>query len=85
MKKTLYILLLVCVGVVLGSLLAHFTASVPALSWLSFGLKFGLTSPLVLDLSFLVLTFGLTIDLNVAVVICLCLSLFIGLKAAHIK
>ena len=48
---------MVLVGIVVGSLLANVTASVPALGWLSYALSFGLETPLVLDL--LYQSFGL--------------------------
>ena len=69
---------LVLVGIVVGSLLARVTASVPALGWLSYALTFGLESPLVLDLSIIRLTLGLSVDLSVSVILCIVISLVIG-------
>ena len=80
MKKTLYTLFLVCAGIVLGSLAATFAKEVSFLSWLAFGFDFGITSPFVLDLAVLKLTLGLSFTLNVAVILCVSLSLLIGLK-----
>ena len=85
MKKTLYILLLVCVGIVLGTLVAELLSPVPWLSWLAFGLSFGLSSPLVLDLYVLTLTLGLTVKLNVSVIIFICISLYIGRKVFKLR
>ena len=62
-------------GIVIGMMLAGVTKNISALSWLSFGLSFGMSSPLVLDLSLLKLTFGLAVDLNVATIICITLCL----------
>ena len=62
-------------GIVLGMMTASLTKNVAALSWLSFGLNFGMTSPLVLDLNLINLTFGLTVSLNVATIICVTLCL----------
>lgn len=62
-------------GIVLGMMVATFTKNISALSWLSFGLSFGMTSPLVLDLNLIKLTFGLSVDLNVATIVCITLSL----------
>ena len=59
-KNTWSLFLLLLAGIVLGSFIAHLTAGVSALSWLSYGKTFGLSSPIVLDLGVLVLTFGLT-------------------------
>ena len=78
MKKTLIMVFFICSGIVLGSLTAILVKNVSFLSWLSFGLDFGITSPLVLDLSVLTLTFGATFRLTVAVVIFLILFALIG-------
>lgn len=42
--------LFILIGIVLGGLIAELTASVHALSWLSYGQSFGLDNPLVLNL-----------------------------------
>lgn len=78
MKRAIYILLLVCVGVVLGSLTATLTAGVPWLGWLSYGREFGLTSPFVLDLGVIVLTFAIKLDLTVSVIIFTAAALAVG-------
>jgi len=80
MKRSLYCLFLVCAGIVIGTLVAALTKDVAALSWLSYGLDFGLTSPFVLDLAVMKLTFGLSLTLNISVVIFVILSLAIGLS-----
>ena len=61
-KNTWSLFLLLLAGIVL-------TAGVSALSWLSYGKTFGLSSPIVLDLGVLVLTFGLTIKFTIASII----------------
>ncbi|MBQ7983675.1 MAG: DUF4321 domain-containing protein [Clostridia bacterium] len=76
--KSIFWAFLVLVGIVVGSLLARVTASVPALGWLSYALTFGLESPLVLDLSIIRLTLGLSVDLSVSVILCIVISLVIG-------
>ena len=68
-KNTWSLFLLLLAGIVLGSFIAHLTAGVSALSWLSYGKTFGLSSPIVLDLGVLVLTFGLTIKFTIASII----------------
>ncbi|MBQ8577773.1 MAG: DUF4321 domain-containing protein [Clostridia bacterium] len=83
MNKTIYNIFLVLVGIVVGSLVANVTANVPALGWLSYALTFGLESPLVLDLSVIRLTFGLGIDLSVAVILCVIISLVVGHKLSE--
>ena len=49
-----------------------------ALSWLSYGLDFGMTQPLVLDLNLINLTFGLSVNLNVATIICIIIALLVA-------
>ena len=68
-KNTWSLFLLLLAGIVLGSFIAHLTAGVSALSWLSYGKTFGLSSPIVLDLGVLVLIFGLTIKFTIASII----------------
>lgn len=74
----LYHFFLVLVGIVLGTFTAYICKGVSALSWLAFGIDFGLESPIVLDLGILQLTFGVSIDLTLSVVIFVILSLVIG-------
>lgn len=79
-KNTLLFLLFICIGVVLGTLVAQLTEGIPWLSWLAFGTEFGLKSPVILNLGVLTLTFGLVIDLNVAVIIFIMIALLVGKK-----
>ena len=59
----------VLAGIVLGGFIGSIFAGVPALSWLSYGNTFGLSSPLVLDIGVLTLQFALTIRFTVAGII----------------
>ena len=61
-----------------GTFVAYICKGVNALSWLAYGVDFGLESPLVLDLGILQLTFGISINLTLSVVIFVILSLVIG-------
>ena len=56
--------LLVLAGIVIGSFIAQATSGVSFLKWMSYGQRFGLTTPLTLDLGVLVLTFGLSIKIT---------------------
>ena len=76
--KSIYSMFLVLIGIVVGTLVAKVTASVSALGWLSYALTFGLESPVVLDLSVIRLTFGLSVDLSIAVILCVVVSLVVG-------
>ena len=71
------LLLLVLSGIVLGGFIGTMTQGVSWLSWLNFGQSFGLTSPLVLDLGILQITFGLSIRITMASIIGVALSLLI--------
>lgn len=76
--RSIFSAFLVLVGIVVGTLIANVTASVPALGWMSYALSFGLESPVVLDLSVVRLTFGLSVDLSIAVILCVVISLVVG-------
>ena len=65
-KNKWALFLLILAGIVLGGFIGTLAAGVPALSWLNYGQTFGLTSPLVLDLGILVITFALTINITIA-------------------
>ncbi|MBQ2709505.1 MAG: DUF4321 domain-containing protein [Clostridia bacterium] len=77
-SSKLYNFFLVLVGIVVGTFVAYICKGVNALSWLAYGVDFGLESPLVLDLGILQLTFGISINLTLSVVIFVILSLVIG-------
>ena len=76
-KNFWLLLLLVLSGIVLGGFIGTMTQGVSWLSWLNFGQSFGLTSPLVLDLGILQITFGLSIRITMASIIGVALSLLI--------
>ena len=70
-RKNLILVLLVLAAIVLGSIVADLASGVSGLSWLSYGISFGISSadPLVLNLYILTLTFGLAFSINVAQII----------------
>ena len=79
--KNIWVLLLfILSGLVIGGLLGKLAGNVPWLWWLSYEQEFGLDTPLVLDLSILKLTFGITFKINIASVIGMLLSIFIYKK-----
>ncbi len=82
MKKSILLLFCILSAVILGALIADLTDGIPQLAWLSFGTAVGISpgAPLVLDLSVLVLTFGVSIGINVAQVITISIALFIYIK-----
>ena len=71
-------LFLILVGTVLGSLIATLTKDVAFLSWLGYGLNFGTSSPIVLELGVISCTLGINFSLTVATIICIAISLILG-------
>ena len=66
-------LLLVLAGIVLGGFIGSLFPS----SFLNFGQTFGLTSPMVLDLGILSITFALSIRISLASILGIALALLI--------
>lgn len=76
-KNNWALFLLVLAGIVLGGFIGSLTSGVPGLSWLSYGQSFGLKDPIVLDLGILVLTFGLSITINIASIVGIIIAMII--------
>lgn len=76
-KNNWTLLVILLCGIVLGGFLGQLASNVSFLNWLSYGNTFGLTSPVVLDLGILVLTFGLTITINIASIIGLIIGIIV--------
>ncbi len=74
MKKWNWTLvLLVLIGFVIGRFIGTYFEG----TWLNYGQAFGLSDPVVLDLGFVLLTFGLKIQINIASVIGVIISLVV--------
>lgn len=71
------LLIIILCGLVLGGFVGYLCRDISWLSWLNFGQEFGLSSPVVLNLGILVLTFGLTISINIASIIGIIISIII--------
>ncbi|MBP3476546.1 MAG: DUF4321 domain-containing protein [Lachnospiraceae bacterium] len=54
--------LLILAGIVIGGFIGSLFPS----TWLNYGQSFGLSSPLILDLGILCITFGLSIKITIA-------------------
>lgn len=76
-KNNWTLLVILLCGIVLGGYLGTLASNVSFLSWLNYGNTFGLPSPIVLDLGILVLTFGLTISINIASIIGLIIGIIL--------
>lgn len=79
-KKGWICVLFILAGLVIGGLLGQLAQNVDFLWWFSYGQEFGMESPLILDLSVFKLTIGLTININIASIIGVLLSLLIYRK-----
>ncbi len=79
-KSKLYNTFLVLVGIVVGTFVGSICKGVNGLSWLAYGVDFGMNSPLNLNLGVVQLTFGIDVNLTLSVVIFILLSLLIGRK-----
>lgn len=79
MKKSFWLnFFLICVGIVLGAMLADLVAGSAALSWLAYGLDFGTAAPFVLEMNVFTLTIGFSVKITVATILCVALSLVLG-------
>ena len=79
-KSTWMAILFIFAGLVIGGLLGEVAARVDWLNWLSYGQKFGLKDPLVLELNVISITFGLMLNINIASIIGLAIALFLYKK-----
>ena len=74
MKKVNWVVvLLVLIGFVIGGFIGNYFQG----SFLNYGNTFGLSSPLELDLGFIILTFGLKIQISIASVLGVIIALLI--------
>lgn len=79
--KNIWILLVfILSGLVIGGLLGELASHVDFLWWLSYGQEFGLTNPIVLDLSIIKLTFALQLKINISSIIGIAIAIFIYRK-----
>lgn len=79
--KNIWILILfIFAGIVVGGLLGEFAAGIDFLWWLGYGETFGLSQPVVIDLSIITLTFGIQFKINIASIIGIAIALFIYRK-----
>lgn len=79
-KSKWTMLLILLSGIVLGGFIGHLCREVSWLKWLAFGQTFGLSQPVVLDIGIIVLTFGLTITINIASIIGIIIGIIIYKK-----
>lgn len=74
MKRVNWVLiLLILIGFVIGTFIGSYFDG----TFLSYGQAFGLSQPIVLNLGFIILTFGLTINISIASVLGVVISLVV--------
>lgn len=79
--KNIWILILfILSGLVIGGLLGQMASQVDWLNWLSYGQQFGFGNPIVLELNVIKLTFGITVNINIASILGMGIALFIYRK-----
>lgn len=79
--KNIWILIVfIFAGIVVGGLLGELASGIDFLWWLGYGESFGLSEPVVLDLSIITLTLGVQIKINIASIIGMAIALFIYRK-----
>lgn len=67
-------------GLIIGGFIGDVLGRFRYLSWLNYGKEIGLTSPFFLDLSFMSLTFGLTLKLTLAGIIGMVIAIILYKK-----
>lgn len=68
-STTLTMLFVLLAGLVIGGFLGDWLSTYPSFAFLNYGKTFGLTSPFILDMNVIQLTFGFTARLNLAGII----------------
>lgn len=80
-ERNFWILLIFLLsGLVIGGLLGEIASKVDWLWWLSYGERFGISSPIELDLSVIRITFGLMFKINISSIIGMGIAIFIYRK-----
>jgi hypothetical protein len=79
MRKILTIILVIMGGIV-GVALGNMCTNINGLSWLSIGGEMGLKNPVIIDISFLQVTFGLWLKINIAGIIGIIVFAFLSRK-----
>lgn len=84
-SKTLFFILMLLSGIVIGTLVGNVTSGVEFLSWLSYGIDFGTKAPVTLELGVLSFTFGISVKLTVSCIIFIIISMLVGRKVVYGK
>lgn len=80
-KNFWLLVLFILSGLVIGGLIGELAGQVDFLWWLSYGQSFGLSTPIVLDLNILNITFGLMVKMNISSILGVVIAIIIYRKA----
>ncbi len=80
MKKSLYMIVLIAAAVVLGSLIGNVVFG--SLKWLGYSRVFSFEPGTFINIDVLKLTFGITVQFNVAQIILVLVAIFVYYKTA---
>ncbi|MEG0614576.1 MAG: DUF4321 domain-containing protein [Oscillospiraceae bacterium] len=78
-KKTIAFLFFLLAGIVVGSVIASLCSHVPVLEWLSWAksIGFSTSSPAVVDLIVFKFAFGFELNVNIAQIFCVIISIIV--------
>ena len=80
-EKNFWVLLVfVLSGLVIGGLIGELASKTGGLWWLGYAKEFGLTNPVLLDLSILKISFGFSVSINIASILGIAIALIIYRK-----
>ena len=78
--KTFIYIIMFLSGIVIGTLVANLTAGIGFLHWLSYGINFGTSGPITLNLGVLNLDFGLSVNLTISCIIFILVAMIVAKK-----
>jgi len=76
-KNTWALFLLILAGIVLGGFIGSLVKDVSFLSWMNYGMNFGMDTPLALDLKVIFLQFQIKLFINITSIIGTILAIII--------
>lgn len=83
MKHPIYMFFLSACGIMLGGLLGGTVSETAGLSWLTYSVNFGIDTVTFHLLDVLNLTFGFTLDINVAQILLIIVGIIVYYKTAN--
>ncbi|MDF2568036.1 MAG: hypothetical protein K0R90_1492 [Oscillospiraceae bacterium] len=81
-KGTVLLIFFFLAGVIAGTVIGYACKPIPFLEWLSWGQQIGIgyPTPVMLDLAVIKLSFGFSVNITLAQIICVILSLVVYKK-----